>query len=102
MTNFEKVKLFMQTYGQEVKAKANFSDEKTNKLRVDLIKEELNNDAWKKILQKNLTDMYKGNSWGVPTFKISNLDGSNPYYQWGQDRIWLIENEIIKRLVNHQ
>ena len=41
MTNFEKVKLFMQTYGQEVKAKANFSDEKTNKLRVDLIKEEL-------------------------------------------------------------
>ena len=41
MTNFEKVKLFMQTYGQEVKAKANFSDKKTNKLRVDLIKEEL-------------------------------------------------------------
>jgi predicted HAD superfamily Cof-like phosphohydrolase len=41
MTNFEKVKLFMQTFGQEVKAKANFSDEKTNKLRVDLIKEEL-------------------------------------------------------------
>ena len=41
MTNFEKVKLFMQTYGQEVKAKANFSDEKTNKLRIDLIKEEL-------------------------------------------------------------
>ena len=41
MTNFEKVKLFMQTYGQEVKTKANFSDEKTNKLRVDLIKEEL-------------------------------------------------------------
>ena len=41
MTNFEKVKLFMQTYGQEVKAKANFSDEKTNNLRVDLIKEEL-------------------------------------------------------------
>ena len=41
MTNFEKVKLFMQTYGQEVKTKADFSDEKTNKLRVDLIKEEL-------------------------------------------------------------
>ena len=41
MTNFEKVKLFMQTYGQEVKTRANFSDEKTNKLRVDLIKEEL-------------------------------------------------------------
>ena len=41
MTNFEKVKLFMQTYCQEVKTKANFSDEKTNKLRVNLIREEL-------------------------------------------------------------
>ena len=41
MTNFEKVKLFMNTYGQEVKDKAEFSDVKTNKLRIDLIKEEL-------------------------------------------------------------
>ena len=41
MTNFEKVKLFMDTYGQEVKDKAEFSDAKTNKLRIDLIREEL-------------------------------------------------------------
>ena len=41
MTNFEKVRLFMKTYGQEVKYKAEYSDEKTNKLRIDLIKEEL-------------------------------------------------------------
>ena len=41
MTNFEKVRLFMNTYGQEVKDKAGFSDAKTNKLRIDLIKEEL-------------------------------------------------------------
>ena len=41
MTNFEKVRLFMKTYGQEVKDKAGFSDVKTNKLRIDLIKEEL-------------------------------------------------------------
>ena len=41
MTNFEKVKLFMVTYGQEVRTKAGFSDEKTNKLRIELIKEEL-------------------------------------------------------------
>ena len=41
MTNFEKVKLFMKTYGQEVKDKAGFSDDKTNKLRIELIKEEL-------------------------------------------------------------
>ena len=41
MTNFEKVRVFMKTYGQEVKDKAGLSDAKTNKLRIDLIKEEL-------------------------------------------------------------
>ena len=41
MTNFEKVRIFMKTYGQEVKDKADFSDARTNKLRIDLIKEEL-------------------------------------------------------------
>ena len=41
MTNFEKVGLFMKTFGQEVKTKPSFSSEKINKLRIDLIKEEL-------------------------------------------------------------
>ena len=41
MTNFNKVKSFMQTFGQEVKDKASFGSEKINTLRYDLIKEEL-------------------------------------------------------------
>ena len=41
MTNFEKVKKFMQTFGQETKEKASFPDEKITSLRCDLIKEEL-------------------------------------------------------------
>ena len=41
MTNFEKVKEFMTTFGQEVKDKAEFPNEKIKKLRYDLIKEEL-------------------------------------------------------------
>ena len=41
MTNFQKVKLFMQTFGQEVKLKASFSTEKINGLRYSLIQEEL-------------------------------------------------------------
>ena len=41
MTNFEKVGLFMKTFGQEVKNKPSFSTDKINKLRIDLIKEEL-------------------------------------------------------------
>ena len=41
MTNFERVKKFMQTFGQEIKTKASFPSEKIVSLRVDLIKEEL-------------------------------------------------------------
>ena len=41
MTNFEKVKKFMLTFGQEVKTKASFPDDKIVNLRVDLINEEL-------------------------------------------------------------
>ena len=41
MTNFEKVGTFMKTFGQEIKGKASFSSENVNKLRYDLIKEEL-------------------------------------------------------------
>ena len=41
MTNFDKVKIFMETFGQEVKIKPSFSTEKINNLRYDLIKEEL-------------------------------------------------------------
>jgi len=42
MSNFNKVGTFMKTFGQEVKTKPSFSSDKINKLRIDLIKEELN------------------------------------------------------------
>ena len=41
MSNFNKVKTFMKTFGQEVKTKPSFSTDKINSLRYDLIKEEL-------------------------------------------------------------
>jgi len=41
MSNFNKVKTFMETFGQEVKTKPSFSSDKINSLRYDLIKEEL-------------------------------------------------------------
>ena len=41
MTNFEKVGTFMKTFGQEVKEKSSLSSNKINKLRLDLIEEEL-------------------------------------------------------------
>ena len=49
MSNFSKVGIFMITFGQEVKNKPSFSTDKINKLRIDLIKEELDelNEAMK-------------------------------------------------------
>ena len=41
MTNFESVKKFMETFGQEIREKASFPNEKIVSLRCDLIREEL-------------------------------------------------------------
>ena len=51
MTNFQKVKNFMETFGQEVKSKPSLSSDKINILRYNLIKEEL--DEFKQALDNN-------------------------------------------------
>ena len=56
MSNFDDVKIFMQTFGQEVKIKAKFPKEKIVKLRYDLIKEELN-ELQNAIKTKNLKEI---------------------------------------------
>ena len=50
MSNFEKVKKFMETFGQEIKEKASFPNDKITSLRYDLIKEEL--DELKEAIDK--------------------------------------------------
>ena len=66
------------------------------------IKKDLNTKHWKKVLNDNVEDMYSGNCWGVPSFKITDTDDSNPFYVWGQDRMWLLKEEITKRLSKEQ
>ena len=56
MTNFNDVKKFMETFGQEVKSKPEFPSDKIVKLRYDLIKEELDEFA-EAIKTKNLTEV---------------------------------------------
>ena len=51
MTNFEKVGLFMKTFGQEIKIKASLSTDKINELRVSLINEEL--EEFKEAIKNN-------------------------------------------------
>ena len=56
MSNFEKVKTFMTTYGQEVKESASFPDENIIKLRLKLIKEELS-ELEQALNDKNLLEV---------------------------------------------
>ena len=76
MTNFERVRKFMETFGQEIKEKAQFPNEKITSLRHDLIKEEL--DELKEAMDNNdikevadaLTDILyvtygAGNAFGI-------------------------------------
>jgi len=56
MSNFDDVRIFMQTFGQEVKIKPKFPKEKIVKLRYDLIKEELN-ELQNAIKTKNLKEI---------------------------------------------
>ena len=51
MSNFNKVGIFMKTFSQEVKTKPSLSSDKINKLRIDLIKEEL--DELKEAMNNN-------------------------------------------------
>ena len=56
MTNFEKVGLFMSTFGQEIKKKPSLSTDKINNLRINLIEEELK-EFKEAILKKDLKEV---------------------------------------------
>ena len=106
MSNFENVRTFMNTYGQEVKNKSDFPDEKIVQLRYNLIKEELE-EFEQAIKDKNLeevadalTDLLyvtygAGHSFGIDLDKCfdevqrSNmskldLDGKPIYNEYGK------------------
>ena len=76
MSNFDDVKIFMKTYGQEVNTKPSFPNKKIVQLRYNLIKEELD-ELYSAIKDKDiievadaLTDLLyvvygAGHSWGI-------------------------------------
>ena len=50
---------------------------------------------WEAGFEKNRLDMYKVNCWGAPTFKLFH-NNNNILSIWGQDRIWVVEEELKK------
>ena len=50
----------------------------------------LGNDDWREEAEANRLEMMSLGVWGVPSFKIGDV------VTWGQDRLWVIENELKK------
>tara|TARA_B100001250_G_C19348821_1_gene592411 strand:- start:258 stop:629 length:372 start_codon:yes stop_codon:yes gene_type:complete len=97
MTNFEKVGLFMKTFGQEVKNNSGLSSEKINALRLSLINEEL--EELKKAISDNdivevadaLTDILyvtygAGHAFGINLDKCFNEVQDSNMSKLGKDK----------------
>ncbi len=96
MTNFNKVGIFMKTFGQEVKNKPSLSTEKINQLRISLIQEEL--DELKEAMTNNdllevadaLTDLLyvtygAGHAFGIDLDKCFNEVQNSNMSKLGED-----------------
>ena len=96
MTNFEKVGIFMKTFGQEVKNEPSFGTDKINQLRISLIQEEL--DELKDAMSKNdilevadaLTDLLyvtygAGHAFGIDLDKCFNEVQNSNMSKLGED-----------------
>ena len=59
-------------------------------------KTKLDNNEWHQIIEKNRQVLYSQGKWGVPTMILKNQNEETVLSVWGQDRIWLIEEEIHK------
>jgi predicted HAD superfamily Cof-like phosphohydrolase len=96
MSNFQKVKVFMESFGQEVKKKPSFASHKINNLRYNLIKEEL--EELKKAIDENdllevadaLTDLLyvtygAGHAFGIDLDKCFEIVQKSNMSKLGQD-----------------
>jgi len=88
MSNFNKVGIFMKTFGQEVKSKPSFSTDKINKLRIDLIKEELDE---LKVAMDNNDLLWLGTNRGLMTKSVDEPFKAFPELQG--ETIWSIYQE---------
>ena len=57
----------------------------------------LTRDEWRTDAEDNRSVMFEMGLWGVPSFRLSGPEGQPPLCTWGQDRLWLLENEITRR-----
>ncbi len=54
--------------------------------------------GWEAELEANRQVLYAAGLWGVPSFRLLGRDGEQLLALWGQDRLWLVANEIQRQL----
>lgn len=64
---------------------------KRARLSPELVEEALADDGWRVKAEANRSEMFAQGLWGVPTFRVDQRP-----IQWGQDRLWLIERDLIE------
>lgn len=63
---------------------------------------QLDNRDWAPEMEANVQAMLNAGCWGVPTLRLLAKEGETEFTVWGQDRLWLIEAEIIRRLAGQR
>jgi len=58
----------------------------------------LDGEGWRSELEANRRAAFELGLWGVPSFRLIGPEGEPDFCTWGQDRIWLLEQEIARRL----
>jgi 2-hydroxychromene-2-carboxylate isomerase len=58
----------------------------------------LDREGWREALEDNRRALFDAGLWGVPSFRLLGDDGAPDFVTWGQDRLWLVEAEVRRRL----
>lgn len=53
----------------------------------------LNDESWKIIAEENRKELLDKGLWGIPSFYVEGYSAL-----WGQDRIWMLERDLIQSL----
>ena len=61
-------------------------------------RERLDREGWRAPLERNREQLFALGLWGVPSFRLLGRAGEPDFCTWGQDRLWLVEREIRRRL----
>lgn len=61
-------------------------------------KQFIDNEDWQEEIEENRKAMIEAGCWGVPSYRLLGDDKNDDFTVWGNDRLWLIKEEITRRL----